>query len=506
MIPGSLRAIGPPRTDERALIFRRRVTGESPPRDAPRHTEDMKGAPGRRPPRWSVRARILAAILLVAAVGLGLTGAVSYVVLRDGVLRDADAELLRHVEAAREVVDEEVFPDARSALAGILAIVLPPAHGSSLGIVDGEAALVPGSDVAFPIAGTPLVERVVRELADGSARRGTAVIDGAQIRYVAVPIEVPGAPDTGIFVVAIDLGREVATVDEGLGVFAAVGAGTLLMTGLVGWLVAGRLLRPVRLLSETAERITATDTRERIPVDGRDDVSRLTATINDMLDRLDLALRSQRELLDDVRHELRAPLTVIRGHLELVHADDPEDVRRVAELAIDELDRMADLVRGLAELAESRTALDDAAPHDLARLTRDVAERASALPGPVWSLGEVAEGEAVLDRRRIIQAWLQLADNAAKYVPAGTPVEIGSRRAGGVVRLWVRDHGPGVPEAQRERIFERFARVPGSGVRGSGLGLAIVAGIAHAHGGAVRLEDPGVGARFVIELPGEGMS
>jgi two-component system OmpR family sensor kinase len=109
-----------------------------------------------------------------------------------------------------------------------------------------------------------------------------------------------------------------------------------------------------------------------------------------------------------------------------------------------------------------------------------------------------------VDRALIKQAWLQLAENAAKYAPEGTPVEIGSRMVDGHVELWVRDYGPGIEPGQEIRIFERFARATDGSASGSGLGLAIVEEIAQAHGGAARVESPGRGARFVIGIPTEG--
>jgi two-component system OmpR family sensor kinase len=451
----------------------------------------------------------MAAILLVASVGLGVTGTVSHIVERERVARDIDDELGRQVDAARVVVEAEAgeLATARDALARILAVVPAPPNGSALGIIDGRPALVPGTAVAFSLEDSALVARVVREVADGSARIGTAVLDGVEIRYVGVPVVVDGATDDGVYLVAVDVDRELEPTNRALTIFVVVAGGTLFAVALAGWLVAGRLLRPLRRLQQTAARITASDLKERIPVDGNDDISRLTETVNDMLDRLDAALRNQRELLDDVRHELRTPLTVIRGHLELVDPEDSGDVRRTAELAIDELDRMAGLVDGLAKLAEVRAAVPELHETDIARLTRDVAALASGIPGHAWSATEIADGSVPLDRALIRQAWLQLADNAAKYAPAGTPIEIGSRIVDGEVELWVRDYGPGIPPGQERRIFERFVRATDGSAGGSGLGLSIVAGIARAHDGDARVESPGDGgARFIISIPMGGAS
>jgi two-component system, OmpR family, sensor kinase len=447
--------------------------------------------------------RILAAIMLVAVVGLGLTGTLTYLVERDSVAGDVDAELVRQVEAARSVVEAagaDVFT-SRDALASILAVVLPPENGSALGIVDGEPALVPGTDVAFSLVDTGVADRVVQEVADGSARIGTVVFEGSEIRYLGIPVIVDGADDEGIFVVGIDVTRELVATNRTLAIFAVVAGGTLLAVALAGWLVAGRLLQPIRRLRETAERITASDLQERIEVDGNDDVSRLTETVNAMLDRLDTALRAQRELLDDVRHELRTPLTIVRGHLELQDASDRGEVERTAELAIEELDRMSALVDGLAKLAEVRTTVLDPSDVDVAALTRDVVDLARVLPAHTWTATEIATGTVRADRRLLVQAWVQLADNAAKYAPPESAIELGSRMLEDTVELWVTDRGPGIPEAQRARIFERFARLPGTDAHGSGLGLALVDEIARQHGGTARVESAGAGSRFVLELP-----
>jgi two-component system OmpR family sensor kinase len=121
----------------------------------------------------------------------------------------------------------------------------------------------------------------------------------------------------------------------------------------------------------------------------------------------------------------------------------------------------------------------------------------------VWSVASHADGTVRGDHDRLLQAWLQLADNAAKYTPAGSPIEIGSSLDAAGTRLWVRDHGPGIPPAARHRIFRRFDRAQGKrSVGGSGLGLAIVDAITKGHGGSCAVSDtPGGGATFTIHLP-----
>ncbi|MFT4215524.1 MAG: HAMP domain-containing sensor histidine kinase [Microbacterium sp.] len=217
----------------------------------------------------------------------------------------------------------------------------------------------------------------------------------------------------------------------------------------------------------------------------------------------------QQRLLDDVRHELKTPITIVRGHLELMDADDPRDVAAIRALGIAELDRMTRLIGDIDLLAAVESAHFSMGDVDLASLTQRISELVAVIPGHTWSIEQTATGIVRGDHDRLLQAWLQLADNAAKYTGAQTPIELGSSIHPSGAQLWVRDHGPGIPPAVRHRIFRRFDRGTGKrAVGGSGLGLAIVDAIAKAHGGHCAVSDTaGGGATFTLEIPiGVGVS
>lgn len=473
-----------------------------------------------RLPRWSVRVRILAWILTVTAAGMAVVGGATYSLQRERSIVAIDELLVDRVESARFVVtgessatpgDETIaaapapvtYASGSAALEAVLSRILPGRNESSLGIVGGRATYIPGVAMDFHLEDDPaFIERIVAEVADGSARIGTATSPLGVLRYIAVPITIDSDPEPAIFVTAIDLEAELAELSSSFLTFAVFSVGALLVVGLVGWLVAGRLLAPIRQLRATASRITATDLHERIEVVGRDDVSDLTVTINGMLERIEGSVTAQRQLLDDVRHELKTPLTIVQGHLELMDTSNRADAEATRLLALDELERMVVLVDDIDALADSQGALLTALPEDVADLTHDVHAKAAAIPDRDWILGAVAQAIVHIDRRRITQAWLQLVDNAAKYSPAGTPIAIGSSITTEGVEFWVSDQGPGIPAGAEARIFERFGRADeGRGIRGSGLGLPIVAAIARAHGGRVSVSSSPLGSRFAIVVP-----
>lgn len=478
-----------------------------------------------RAPGWSVRARILAAILAVTAFSMAGAGFTAHLVQRDRVLQQVDDRLKSRVEAVRLVVSGAQAADVlgsgtaplqssphattRDALKAVFSRVLPERNEGSLGVINGKAALVSAVDVDVHLEDDPaLVTRIIDEVSDGSVRLGTSVGPLGTLRYIATPVTVKGDPQRGVYITTLDLDAELQDSNSSSLTYAVVAAGGLVLVGLVGWLVAGRLLRPLRDLREAASRISATDLTERIPVHGRDDLSGLTATVNTMLDRIDGAVTAQRQLLNDVRHELKTPITIVHGQLEVANPEDPRDVRQAIAIAIDELDRMSALVDEIEALADSQQATLRRVPVDIADLTDQVFAKASTETGHDWNLAESASVVAAIDPSRITQAWLQLADNAAKYSPPGSPISFGSRVVtdnpadSAFVEFWVADQGAGIPQGMEARIFERFGRVEGRrGIRGSGLGLAIVAAIAKAHGGRVSLSSSPVGSRFGIEIP-----
>ena len=311
------------------------------------------------------------------------------------------------------------------------------------------------------------------------------------------------------------LSRPLEGIDDVLAelrlVLAFLLVGGVALAGGLGWLVARRVVAPIAELTEAAEEISATqDLTRPIPVTGDDEVARLARRFSAMLAALQQSqqalgdsVESQRRLVADASHELRTPVASIRTDIEtlLGHPDLPPGERAEILAAADErIEELSESIGDIIELARGDT--DDTAAADDVRLDHVVEEAITRLgrhsPGrPV----DADLAPAVVRARpdRLFRAVNNLLDNADKYSPEGEPIEV--RVAEGVVS--VSDHGPGIPEADRPHLFDRFWRGSTSRHRaGSGLGLAIVRQVAIASGGEVRVEnlDRG-GARFTLELP-----
>jgi two-component system OmpR family sensor kinase len=327
------------------------------------------------------------------------------------------------------------------------------------------------------------------------------------VEYLAVPF-LEGNRTAGVFVVAIFREGEEEELRAVTLATGAVGLAMLLVGSILAWRLADRILRPVRLVTRTARSISESDLERRIPAEGRDEVAELAQTFNEMLERLERAFATQRRFLDDAGHELRTPITIVRGHLELM-GDDPAEQRETVALVTDELDRMARLVDDLLMLAHAER-VDFLAREAVAldALTDELLAKARALGDRAWTMDARAEGEVVADRQRLTQAVMQLAENAVRHTSIGEEIGLGTAATEDEARIWVRDTGPGVPAGEERRIFDRFAR--GRGMpRGesSGLGLSIVKAIADAHGGRVELDSaPGAGATFTIVIPARGVA
>ena len=451
---------------------------------APAGVRRSEGVAALRGALRSARLRILGVQAGLLALGLLLAMLGARQILLRQLDERIDRELTDQVTHLRNLADANLDPDTGRPFTGVERLLRVHLADVTVGRNETVLVLVGGRPYGRSLGSPPVRLEGDRRLVAlwagvASPTRGTVHSSAGEVHYAAVPVAVAGggpsrstvAPDrgspalSGVFVAASFRDLRRAELDDTLMVAGAAGGAALLLAWVLTWVAAGQVLAPLRAAGEAADR--------------------------------------GRELLDDVGHELRTPLTVIRGHLELL-GDDPDERRETIAIVSDELDRMNRMVEELHLLtASGRPGFLRAGPVEVGELTFELLAKARALTERTWRLDAAGSGWIVADRQRLTQAVMQLAENAVRHGRPGSPLWLGSAVDAGEAHLWVRDHGPGVAEADRRRIFERFARgAGGAQPDGAGLGLAIVHAIAEAHHGRVELaSSEGRGARFTVVLP-----
>jgi len=290
--------------------------------------------------------------------------------------------------------------------------------------------------------------------------------------------------------------------------FFIIGGAALLAALLASYLLAARTAAPLRHFAETAAEVDGGDLSPRLDPGpaAPSELRALAEAFNHMLERLEDAFARQRRFVSDASHELRSPLTAIRGQLEVLarsEAPDAAEVRRVEELALAEMVRVERLVEDLLSLAR----LDEGvgpSPRELSAgsFLRELIDASDERV----ELGELADGSLQADPDLIAQVLRNLIDNARRHAGEVGRVSVSSMAVAGGLRVQVDDDGPGIPPAERERVFDRFHRTQAARDRasgGSGLGLGIARSILASHGGRIWVEDsPLGGARVSFELPG----
>lgn len=457
--------------------------------------------------RSSVRVRILGWYVALLAVSLIAALFLQRTFLLAQTDADAESALDQEVLELQQLVDG-IDPTTGEPFAGDISAIFDTFFSRNVPL-EGEGVITfVNGDVYKTDVNGARIARVPEAAAWGSLEDSDRGLiedpDLGEIHYLAIPIGF-GREESGVFVVNVMMESRLASVNDAIRLGALVYGSIFLLATALAWVAAGRILRPVTDFTETAMSISDTDLSRRIEVDGDDEIAELGRTFNSMLDRLDEAFASQRRFIDDAGHELRTPITIIRGNLEVM-GDDPADRKETLDLVTDELDRMTRIVDDLLDLAKAEQPdFIQTSPIDLGEFIRDLVNKASALDDREWVVESTDHVVIEADRHRLNQAMMNLIRNAVEHTPPGTKVGIGARLSWrGDVELWVRDQGEPISEADRHLIFDRFARLESNRRKtdGAGLGLAIVAAITEAHGGSVALETSADGGNvFTITIP-----
>ncbi|MDR6574973.1 signal transduction histidine kinase [Curtobacterium sp. 320] len=433
----------------------------------------------------SVRARTTLGAVVVVLAAL-LLGAAAFVVVLRLVLLDG---VRTTAESGLEQASARVEADGAGVVSGYEDVLVQV-------VGDDGSVLAHGDDADPPALPTTDESRWTH--------------DGERWLLVADDVDLPGRGDATL-VYGVSLDQTDAAVGAAVALLAVGVPVLVLVMGAVTWVVTGRSLRPVERMRTEVETIRAArpDARVAVPDTG-DEIARLAATMNTMLDRLDRSAAGQRRFVSDASHELRSPIATIRQHAEVAAAHpDRADVVELSEVVRSEALRLQDLVTGLLELSR----LDEGdvgvrRPVDLDDLALDAVARArgrlsGSTDGSIRVEGSGIGPARVLGDERLLAAVVRnLVDNAVRHAEGRVVVALAEQDGRAV--LTVDDDGAGIVPADRERVFERLVRLDEARSRdagGSGLGLAIVQDAVRAHGGDVVVTDsPLGGARFAVRI------
>jgi two-component system sensor histidine kinase MprB len=471
----------------------------------------------------SLRRRLALLSALAVALAVLLASVLVYTLVRDRLRGDIDHDLRQQAErvtqrfaagppaagAGISVGPPGAVAPAPAAKGGKttvergeqLALTLPPPEP---GGPEALAQLINSNGVVVTGPGSPIripVSSADRTLAasGGQPKLADASAGDTDLRVLTEPLS-----DGTAIQVARSLEDTNHTLNTLIIILAAVSAGGIALAAALGPVVARAALAPAGEVSDAAEEVARThDLTHRIEVRGDDELGRLAASFNEMMAALERSEAAQRRLVADASHELRTPLATLRTNIETLGRGDrldPAERKRLVDDLTQELEEMTDLVADVVELARA-PGQDAIVRQDVAldELTRDAIERAERRARGISFEPRLEPSLIHVDPQRVGRAISNMLDNATKWSPPGGTVQV--EVAGGRVR--VRDHGPGFPDGNLDKVFDRFWRADDArGKPGSGLGLAIVQRVAEEHDGRARASNaPDGGAVVSLELP-----
>ncbi|MFD3610521.1 sensor histidine kinase [Streptomyces atroolivaceus] len=466
----------------------------------------MTGLP-RRLRALPLRSRLALLVAMAVAVAVAAVAAACWFVTREQLEHQLD-ESLRGSK-----VDEPYLADLYAYCRGTTPLPPRPFTGATVQLIDsqGTVCIAPDADSKLPVGDK---DREVAERKRSYALHSATAENGEDMRVYTSPLAVRGDPGAGSGSLAVSIARPMSEVTDPLSTLAWV---LLLVSGIgvvgagaAGLWIARTGLRPVDDLAHAVAHVAETeDLTVRIPVEGEDEIARLSRSFNAMAGSLATSRDRQSQLIADAGHELRTPLTSLRTNIELLARSDatgraipPDDRRALMSSVKAQMTELAALIGDLQELSRPDAAqpgpLQVVALHEI---TRNALQRAR-LRGPELTItAELAPWYVRAEPAALERAVVNVLDNAVKFSPAGGTIEVNLHRG----ELTVRDHGPGIPAEDLPHVFERFWRSPSARqLPGSGLGLSIVARTVQHAGGEVALSpaEGGAGTVASIRLPG----
>ena len=450
----------------------------------------------------SIRLRVALVFALALAVAFALGGWLFVNQLSAAMLKSTDTALAARLSQVGRYTEDDENPRTPAVAHG------RPAPGEYITqVVDSSGRVIRAS----PDAGNvPLLSAAQLEQARNGGLTLTQSRYGEPARIKATPL---AEGHGSVAIAGISLEPSEATLRQIIGALIIGGAVLVIAGGIGAYWLARAALAPVERLRRQVASLSERDTGSAVQVPGtHDEIAALAGTMNDLLARLHGALARQRAFVSDASHELRTPFAVLRGELELAERPgrSKEELSAAVASAAAEAERLTRITDDLLLLARGDEATLSISPAhtDVALLLAQSAEHAAAradAAGATCRVSVPAGLIAVVDSGRIRQAVDNLIDNALRFAPRGTEVDLCAAMAGQELVIEVRDRGPGFPPSFLPHAFERFARPDLGRARdagGAGLGLSIVQAIAQAHGGrAVAANRDGGGGAVRLEIP-----
>jgi two-component system OmpR family sensor kinase len=480
------------------------------------------------PSQWSLRNRLILAIMLVAALGIGASDFAANTELKSFLVNQVDTQLkgvaMGSIDRlARAGIDPNADDSGSSSSTNSPIRVVRPLRGvptaTAVTLLDAQGDVLGqlGGDINQTVSPTTFAGMSIDRVNATNGKPFTIQESGHNSEMRAIALALP--TNLGSFIVSVSLDSVDRTLNELWWLFFFISLIVLLLIGLASRYVINVSLRPLLDVEVTAAAIADGDLSARLPeAKGTTEVGRLSRSLNTMLERIEdsFAVKAAsesklRRFVADASHELRTPLTAIRGFAELHRQGAVSGEEKTKELIgriEKESIRMGSLVEDLLFLArsdEARPLVKE--PVDVKHLLEEsIASATAAGPNHPITLSCDTELFVLGDNKRIHQAVANLLANARTHTPAGTPISVFAHAGENETTISVSDTGPGLSEEDQSRIFERFFRADPSRVRsageGSGLGLSIVDAIMKAHGGSVSVTSaPGKGATFVLRFP-----
>ncbi|WP_088889575.1 sensor histidine kinase [Leptolyngbya ohadii] len=460
--------------------------------------------------RWlfSVRTRLLLWYLFLAGCVTGISVNAADRIYRESIVSRANLAMKQQLDQFDVFVKArqqsgKLSPFTSQTFDAFLNIYAPTRNEYFIMLIDGQL-----HDYRSYSGKTPaFLEQNPSQLADWAKakyrQKGQIQLEEQRFQFVAQGFRLPGK-QPGTLIVLYDVTSDFQQGRQALLHLLRDVSIFLGISLIFAWFTAGRVLAPLRQLTKTAQSIRESDMSQRLPVQGKDEIAELTTTFNEMLDRLQVAFESQKEFLKDASHELRTPITVIQGHLEMLQYR-PNQQEETIVLVMDELDRMSRLVNDLLLLAKTENPnFLHLKTEELDWMTEELYLKARSLAPRQWKLESKGLSPIRCDRQRLTQAVMNLVQNAVRHTQENDTITLGSSVRDNYVALWVRDTGEGIAPQDQKRIFQRFTRGTNQDnqFEGYGLGLSIVQAIAHAHHGWVELQSHlGAGSTFTIIIP-----